>query len=214
MVNLLHKDVTHIVNKNIASRNPLKFMSNAKTITQITKDYAVDIVHARSRAPAWGCYFSCKKTKIPFITTFHGCYNFNNFIKKYYNSVMAKSDHVIAVSQFIKDHILTNYHKEESKITVINRGIDYTYFSKNAITQNRILTIAKDWNIENFKQNKSIIMVPARMAKWKGHLFLIDALKLLDRKDFICLLVGDDGKNPRYVSELRSKISSLDLGIV
>ena len=95
----------------VHSKNPIIILLNSIILFFIILFYNINIVHARSRAPAWSCLFATKLTRRKFVTTFHGTYNFKNKLKKFYNSVMVRSDLVIAGSNFIFSHINDNYAK-------------------------------------------------------------------------------------------------------
>ena len=124
---------------NVASKNPIVMFKNIYKIIKIIKDYKIDIIHTRSRAPAWSAYFAAKKMNIPFITTFHGTYGINNRIKKIYNSIMVRGDKVIAISAFIKNHIISNYNVDEDRVETIPRGIDISVFNSENVSNERLI---------------------------------------------------------------------------
>ena len=163
--------------------------------------YNIDIVHARSRAPAWSCYLATKLTFRKFVTTFHGTYNFSNKIKKFYNSIMVRSDLVIAGSNFIFSHISENYGdfflNRERKLLVIFRGINTNYFNPQKILPIKLEKFSKQNKIE---RNKFIILLPGRLTYWKGQKIFIEAIKLISEKDHpppfeAIILGGDQGRN-------------------
>jgi glycosyltransferase involved in cell wall biosynthesis len=204
---LIHNQIPHIY-LNVASKNPFLIWNNAKFITKIVKEYNVDIIHARSRAPAWSCYMVAQATGKKFITTFHGIYNISNMMKKYYNSIMTKGERVIAVSNFVKQHILDNYNIEENRIEVIHRGVDYQYFNPDLLTAQQILLHKEKYNIP---KNVPVILLPARMTEWKGHAVLIEALNIIKHLDFYCLIVGDLSKHPNFAARICNRIDELKL---
>jgi glycosyltransferase involved in cell wall biosynthesis len=112
----------------LASKNPLVIRANIDRLVALIEAENVDLVHARSRAPAWSAFYAAQRTGRPFVTTFHGTYNFTNFLKRKYNSVMARGDRVIANSEFIADHLRHNYGADDSLIRVVPRGIDFGQF--------------------------------------------------------------------------------------
>ncbi|MCC8417678.1 MAG: glycosyltransferase family 4 protein [Rickettsia endosymbiont of Bryobia graminum] len=199
--------ITHIY-MNSASKNPFTIWKNVKLLTQIIKEHNVDIIHARSRAPAWSCYMAAKATNTKFITTFHGIYNIENLFKKYYNSVMLKGEKIIAVSHFVKQHILANYQVSEDKIDVIHRGVDYHYFDPKNITEEKLQKYQKKYDIP---KDTPIILLPSRMTNWKGHHILVEALGKLKHRNFYCLMVGDLSKHPNFTTRVKSLINSLKL---
>ncbi len=204
---LLALDIIHIY-MNSDSKNPFTIWKNARLLSEIINKYQVDIVHARSRAPAWSCYIATKATNTKFLTTFHGIYNVSNYFKYLYNNVMVKGEKVIAVSDFVKQHILDNYKIPENKITVIHRGVDYHYFDPQNVTKDKLLKCKKKYNIPS---NVPIILLPSRMTSWKGHMILIEALGKLKHLDFYCLIVGDLSKHPNFTNRIKSIRNSLRL---
>lgn len=188
---------------NVATKNPISMYANIDNIAKIIQDESVDIVHARSRAPAWSSYYAAKKTGVKFMTTFHGIYNFGCGLKKYYNSIMVRGERVIAVSNFVKDHILANYDVDESKIRVIHRGVDYRYFDPNRINNDIYAKFREKYHVP---KSVPVILLPARMTRWKGQAILVKALKLIKDKDFYCIISGDLAKHPTYTCEIRDMI--------
>ena len=191
------------ITMNVASKNPFVIWRNACKISSIIRAFNVDVIHARSRAPAWSCSMAAKKTSIRLITTFHGVYNFKNAIKKYYNSVMTHGDKIIAVSNFIKKHIIDNYKIDEEKITVIYRGVNHRDFDQKALSPEIISRFRDKYNVP---VNTPVLLLPSRMTNWKGHMVLIDALEKIKHLNFYCIMAGDLGKHPAYVTRIKDKI--------
>jgi glycosyltransferase involved in cell wall biosynthesis len=166
----------------------------------------ISIVHARSRAPAWSCLLATKLTGRKFVTTFHGTYNFKNNLKKFYNSIMTRSDLIIAGSNFIFSHIKQNYSKylnNKKKLLVIFRGINVDYFdptTKFESDEKKLLTI---WNIE---KDKKIILLPGRLTSWKGQEVFIEAINLvnieLGYEAFYAVILGSDQGRDLYKKKL------------
>jgi len=201
----------------VQSKNAILILFNTIILFFIILFYNIDIVHARSRAPAWSCYFAAKLSFKKFVTTFHGTYNFNNKIKKFYNSIMVKSDLVIAGSNFIFSHINENYHehflKNKRKLLVIFRGINTNYFNPQKILPIKIEKFAKENKID---RNKFIILMPGRLTFWKGQKIFIESIKLLSEKNDIppfetIILGGDQGRNV-YKKQLEVLVSQHRLG--
>jgi len=169
--------------------------------------YNIDIVHARSRAPAWSCFFATKITFRKFVTTFHGTYNFSNSIKKFYNSIMVRSDLVIAGSNFIFGHINDCYgsffKKNKRKLLVIFRGINTNYFNPQKILPIKLDKFSKKHNIN---RNKFIILLPGRLTYWKGQKIFIEAIKLLSEKSdispFEAIILGSEQNRNIYKKQL------------
>tara|TARA_B100000965_G_scaffold402939_1_gene429992 strand:- start:2641 stop:3789 length:1149 start_codon:yes stop_codon:yes gene_type:complete len=200
LLKYVRADKVKVIRLPVNSKNPLLIFINSIIISLIVLVLNIDILHARSRAPAWSCYISCLITRKKFVTTFHGTYSFSGFIKKFYNSVMVKSKLIIAGSNFIFNHINENYQnylKSKNKLMVIFRGINLDYFSKKNISEKKIVKLISEWKInkENF-----IILLPGRLTKWKGQENLIESLNILiedyNKNKFQCIFLGSDqGRN-------------------
>jgi len=191
----------------VKSKNPILIILNSIIISLIILFYNINIVHARSRAPAWSCYFATKITFRKFVTTFHGTYNFKYKIKKFYNSVMVRSDLVIAGSNFIFSHINENYGnfflKQKRKLLVIFRGINTNYFNPQKILPIKLDKFSKENNID---RNKFIILLPGRLTYWKGQRVFVEAIKLLSEKNdipsFEAIILGSDQGRTVYRKQL------------
>ena len=191
----------------VDSKNPFIIIKNINKIVDIAKKYRINIIHARSRAPAWSAYLASKKLKIPFITTFHGTYGVENYLKKEYNKVMIKGEATIAISNFIKNHIKQEYKRNE-KIFVIPRGINERIFSPKNVTQERVINLAKKLRIEEFTNT---ILMPGRLTEWKGHKYAIEAISKLKEKNIKLIIVGDKQKKNSYKRSLLQYAKSLNL---
>lgn len=208
LVETLESNNIKHIKLNIASKNPITIWNNAKLLTNIIKEYDIDLIHARSRAPAWSCYMAAKATGKRFITTFHGIYNISGFLKRYYNSIMTEGERIIAVSNFVKDHILKNYKTDESKIRVIHRGVDYKYFDLDNINNESLIRYRSKYNIP---ADLPVILLPSRMTSWKGHMVLVEALNKIKHLDFYCLMVGDLSKHSNFTKRVQAQIKELKL---
>jgi glycosyltransferase involved in cell wall biosynthesis len=191
----------------VQSKNPLLIFFNAIIISFIIFIYNINIVHVRSRAPAWSCFFAAKLTFRKIVTTFHGTYNFNNGIKKFYNSIMVKSDLVIAGSNFIFSHINENYGKfflnNKRKLLVIFRGINTNYFNPQKISPSKLDKFSKKNNIN---RHKFVILLPGRLTSWKGQKIFIEAIKLIYEKNNNlspeAIILGSDQGRKVYKKQL------------
>ncbi|WP_050897520.1 glycosyltransferase family 4 protein [Orientia tsutsugamushi] len=188
---------------NTASKNPFVIWYNHTILSDIIKQQKVDIIHVRSRASAFSSYLAARKTKIKFITTFHGFYNFSTLIKKMYNSILVKGDIVIVVSNFVKDHIIKHYNVPEEKIRVIHRGIDLEYFNPDNISPKKLEQCKAMYNIP---KDTCVILLPAKMTKRKGHEIVIEALNAIKDCDFYCIMTGDILSNRNFTNEIKKKI--------
>lgn len=194
----------------LGSKNPLVILFNALRLAALVRAEKVDIIHARSRAPAWSAYLAHRMTGCKFMTTFHGNYSLKPIkpLKKLYNSVMVKGQKVIAVSKFIKEQITKNYEVGTGKLATIHRGVDLKEFCPEKVISLRLLAIRKKLPIPD---DKTIIVMPGRLSFLKGHKVLLDAFSLLDKDKFCCLIVGDVEKNYNYYLELASLVDKLGL---
>lgn len=211
LVHDLERGGTEHITLPVYSKNWFTIRRNAAKLAKIIMEKRVDIVHARSRAPAWAAKRACEMTGVPFMTTFHGAYNMGPFkIKKRYNKVMTDGVVTIAVSNFIKNHILSNYENVDSdKIRVIHRGADVDRFNTSQVTQGRLIALSQKWNLP---EDKPVIMLPGRLTRWKGQLLFLDALAQMKHKnDVRCLFVGSDQGRSGYRRELERKIKKLGL---
>ena len=193
----------------VHSKNPILMLLNAIIITLIIIIYNINIVHVRSRAPAWSTLSAAKRTGVPLVTTFHGNYGTNNPLKRWYNSVMARGDRVIAISNFIGDQGCSRYGVDPDKIRIIPRGIDTNLFDPAAVTAQRVIQLAERWRLPD---DVRVVMLPRRLTRWKGHAVLIDAIARLNYKSRIrCIIVGSDQGRTRYVRELEKQIARQNL---
>ena len=206
LLKYLNKKKVKLFRLPVQSKNPILIIINSIILIFIIIIYNIDIVHARSRAPAWSCYIATKLTRRKFVTTFHGTYNFNSSIKKWYNSVMVRSDLLIAGTNFIFSHIQNNYSKylnPKKRFLVIFRGINLDYFNPKRIKENDKQLLKKKWNID---ENKKIILLPGRLTSWKGQEMFIEAISKLknDTSDnhFVAVILGSDQGRKIYKKKL------------
>ena len=191
----------------VQSKNPILILFNAIAISFVILIYNINIVHVRSRAPAWSCFLAAKLTFRKIVSTFHGTYNFSIKVKKFYNSIMVRSDLVIAGSNFIFSHIAENYGdfflKNKRKLLVIFRGINTNYFNPQKILPRKLDKFYKQHKID---KNKFIILLPGRLTPWKGQKIFIEAIKLLCEKSdipsFEAILLGSDQGRNVYKKQL------------
>ena len=199
----------------VHSKNPILIFLNAIFLSFFILAKKINIVHARSRAPAWSCYLACLLTNRAFVTTFHGTYNFNNKLKKFYNSVMLRSNLTIAGSNFIFSHINENYNEylnKKKKLRVIFRGINIDYFSQKNISVLKQEKLKMEWGLE---QNKFTILMPGRLTSWKGQEKLIESLNILiedyNITNFQAILLGSDQGRKVYTKKLHSLVERYSL---
>lgn len=193
------------------SKNLIMILINIFFIFFLIKKNKINIVHARSRGPAWSCLIACKISGVKFVTTFHGTYNFNSSIKKYYNSIMVKSDVVITGSNFILDHIQSNYETTKS-VQLVRRGIDENYFDPFNVESSEKEKIRKDMG---FSEQNFLVLLPGRLTNWKGQKIFIEAANFLKMQDKLSniffIILGDSQGRSSYETELHNLISKYKL---
>lgn len=193
------------------SKNPLTMYANITRLARLIRTENVDVVHVRSRAPAWSVYFACKRTGAGYVTTFHGTYGAKGGLKRIYNSVMAKGERVIAISGFIAGHLKQLYGAAGSKIRIIHRGVDIETFDRNKVSAERVVKLSQDWRLED---GLPVVMLPGRLTRWKGQAVFIEAVAELGRDDIRCVLVGSDQGRKGYRKELERLIERNGLNSV
>ena len=206
LIKFINKKKVKLIRLPVHSKNPILMLFNSLVLMVIILFFNISIVHARSRAPAWSCLLATKITGRKFVTTFHGTYNFSNSLKKYYNSIMLKSDLIIAGSNFIFSHINDNYSNYlglKKKFLVIFRGINTEYFNPNKILQSDEKKLLSKWNIN---KDKPLILLPGRLTYWKGQEIFIEALykvsKEIPEKPFVAVILGSDQGRKVYKKRL------------
>jgi len=201
LLKFVKKEKVKVFRLPVQSKNPILILLNSFMISLIILFYNINIVHARSRAPAWSCLLATKITSRKFVTTFHGTYNYGNKLKKFYNSVMVRSHLVIAGSNFIFSHISENYENffknTKRKLLVIFRGINTSYFNPKKILPVKVDKFYKENKID---KNKFIILLPGRLTYWKGQKVFIEAIKIIKEKNinqsFEGIILGSEqGRN-------------------
>jgi len=171
------------------AKNPWAIWRNAAHLAALIRAHKVDIVHARSRAPAWSAWAACRQTGAHFVTTYHGVYGENFPFKRHYNAVMAKGERVIAVSQYVADLIKARHGIDPARLRVIHRGVDADIFDPAAVSPERTSRLAQAWNLP---EGQPVIMLPGRLTSWKGQRVLLQALARLARPELCCVLLGAD----------------------
>ncbi len=215
LIKFVRKKKVRVIKLPVHLKNPFALIFNTLALILLQILFRIDIVHARSRAPAWSCYWSTFFTRRKFVTTFHGTYNFKNKFKKFYNSVMLKSKLTIAGSNFIFNHINENYENYlnyKNKLLVIFRGINLNYYDPKSISDIKLLKLKKEWGIDD---EKFKILLPGRLTNWKGQLNFIEALNILieDYKNdkFQAIILGSDQGRNVYKKKLQSLIDRYNI---
>ncbi len=200
LIKFVDKKKVKLIRLPVQTKNPILILFNAIFLVGIILFYNITIVHARSRAPAWSCLIATKLTRRKFVTTFHGTYNFSGKLKKFYNSIMVRSDLIIAGSNFIFSHIKDNYSryfKPKKKFLVIFRGINVDYFDSSTKLESDEKNLLQKWEI---KKEKKIILMPGRLTSWKGQELFIESINLVKKElgyeaFHVVILGSDQGRN-------------------
>ena len=200
LVNRLTRNGTKHINLETNTKNPLKWSNLRKKLKNVFEDEKPDIIHVRSRVPAWTAGKVAKKMNIPLISTIHGRHLASSLLKKYYNSASVNADKIIAISDYVKNNILKNNPEKKDIIKVIHRGADIEMFNPENIPTSRIIQISEMLQLPD---EAKIIMLPARPSSWKGHEILIKSFSSINNENIICIMPGadDDG---HYVTNLRN----------
>ena len=206
LLKFIDKKKVKVIRLPVQSKNPILILLNSIIISLIILILGINIVHARSRAPAWSCLIAAKITRRKFVTTFHGTYNFKSKIKKFYNSVMVRSDLIIAGSNFIFSHIKENYSEylnDNKKLLVIFRGINTDYFDPSTTLESDEDNLFRSWQLQ---VGKKIILMPGRLTSWKGQEMFLDSLNKvninLGNSPFIAVILGSDQGRDIYKKKL------------
>lgn len=204
LVKKLHPGVTHICLP-LNTKNPYLIFSNVKKIKKIIEENNINIVHARSRAPAWSAYLATKTTGTRFITTYHGAYS-QNFFKWYYNRVMALGNPVIVASAYMEDHVKKYY--PNTRCVQIPSGIRTTFFSPELANQSKIQELKTQWNLD---KDSKIILLVGRFTRIKGHQILLQAASQSAFKDALNIVFVGDSKNLDLVNELKNQATAFSI---
>ncbi len=195
-----------------AAKSPFRLLWNAHRIANVIRRDGVDLVHARSRAPAWSALLAARRTGVPFVTTYHGAYSEKSDAKRLYNSVMARGDVVIANSHYTSDLIRMRYGTPLAKLRVIYRGVDGRLFDPINVAPERVAAVRARWGID---ANKRVVLHAARLTTWKGQKVVIEAASMLAHRrsldDTVFVLAGDAQRRGAYRSALAAQIHSAGL---
>lgn len=208
MVHALQRTGATHIELPLASKNPITLRRNATRLATVIETQGVDLVHARSRAPAWSALWAARRTGRPFVTTFHAPYALNLPFKKLYNSVMARGARVICISDFIRQHVQRTYGIDAARLRLVHRGVDLEVFDPARVSPERVIQLAQRWRLPD---GLPVILLPGRLTRWKGQVDLLRAAAKLTDQDFLLVLVGDDQGRTAYREELESLIRRLKL---
>jgi glycosyltransferase involved in cell wall biosynthesis len=201
-----------IIHLPMGTKNPARMLANAQRLRRIIERRNVDLVHARSRAPAWSAWFAASRLNKPFVTTYHGIYNQKGRIKGWYNSIMARGDLVIANSHYTAGILKQRHGTPEGRVRVIPRGVDLERFSPAAVPPERVAALRERWGVPS---EARLVVQAARLTRWKGQFVTIGAAaRILEKPDFrdvVFILAGDDQGRTAYRDELANRIAALGL---
>lgn len=183
----------------LTSKSPFTLWRNSQLLAALVRTEGVRIIHARSRAPGWSAFRAAKLTGVPFVTTYHGTYGEGIPGKRFYNSVMARGQPVIAISRFIADHVHAHHGVPPERIRIVPRGVDLRRFDPDRIAASQVASLRSSWGVEG---DGIVILLPARLARWKGQAVLLEAMRSLP--GMTAVLAGDLAGRERYAAELQS----------
>ena len=193
----------------LQSKNPFTIRANIRRLQRVIREHGVQLVHARSRAPAWSAYYAARRCKVPFVTTCHGVYEGSDGVfKKRYNAIMARGDRVIAISDFVAEYLRERYEVPPERLRVIHRGVDTAEFDPGAVSEERRQALIERWHL---KPGTKVVMLPGRVVRRKGHTLLLHAIERLRRRNFVCLMVGDLEPSSSYPGEVEGLIGAIGL---
>jgi glycosyltransferase involved in cell wall biosynthesis len=193
----------------LATKNPLRMAANITALRRVIRARGVDLVHARSRAPAWSALAAARLAGVPFVTTYHGAYNQKSLSKSFYNSVMARGDIVIANSRYTANLLMHRHGTPTERVRVVYRGVDVDRFAPRAISPERIMALRAAWGVS---PETRIVLQVARLTRWKGQDTVIGAaarvLQQTDMGDVAVVLAGDAQGRHDYERELHEMIAA------
>ena len=206
LIKEIDKNYTDHFQLPVNSKNFFIYPLIANQLKKLIFNQNINVVHVRSRAPAWILSF-IKNRNFKTISTFHNVYSGNFYFKKIYNKQLSKVDQIVAISNYVKNEISKKYNLDSNKIKVINRGVDVKYFEK-PILDSQIENIINKYQIDT---SKNIILYPARLTNWKGQIEFLDIFNKMQNDNFLLYFAGDT-KNQSYTEKLQNKIQSFNLG--
>jgi glycosyltransferase involved in cell wall biosynthesis len=200
-----------LIRMRVDSKNPRAIWANAAELARLIRERNISLIHARSRAPAWSALFAARRCHIPFVTTYHGIYRAKGPLKRWYNSVMAKGDVVIANSQWTANHVRATYAPK--RLVTIPRGIDLAHFDPAKVDADRVAALRARWHVQ---ENERLVLLPGRLSRWKGQLVLLGAVGLLQKNDRLpdgvrVVIGGDAQKRDLYREELKEAVTRHEL---
>lgn len=203
MTRELRRIGAHHVELPLASKNPIVIRRNVGRLAGLVRRNGIDVIHARSRAPAWSAVAAARRTGCHLVTSFHNVYGDGTALRRWYNSVMGRGERVIAISRFVADNAAARYGVGPERLRIVHRGVDLERFDPAHVFAERVVSLARGWRLPD---DVPVIMLPGRLTRWKGQLDLVEALAHLARRDIRCLLVGGGDGKDGYRREIESRI--------
>jgi len=197
----------------VQSKNPLTIARNAGRLAEVIRRKKVSVIHARSRAPAFSAYLAARATGIPFVATYHGVYTAQGRLKRWYNAIMTRGPLTIANSGYTRERVIAEHHIDEARVIAIDRGVDLNWFDPAQVTQHRIDSLLKHWQVDPTDTRTKFILA-GRLTRWKGQRLIVDVatrLRTLGGPEPLILFVGDPQGRFDYRAELEAAIREADL---
>lgn len=199
-----------LVRMSVASKNPFVILNNASRLARVVTEARADVLHVRSRAPAFSALIAARRTRTPLVATYHGVYNARSPIKRWYNAVMTRGDLVIANSEYTRRHIIAQHGVEPDRVIAIARGTDLERFDPASVSPERIARVLQGWGVAP-DDKRTRILLAARLTRWKGQMLLVEAarrLKAAGRTDFVVIMMGDDQGRTAYRAEIETAVQA------
>jgi glycosyltransferase involved in cell wall biosynthesis len=203
-----------LVEMPVHSKSPLTILANAMRLAMLIEREKVNLIHVRSRAPAFSALIAAHAMRIPFVATYHGVYSGGGALKRWYNAIMTRGDVVIANSEFTRAHVIAEHKIDADRVITIPRGVDLSRFDPAKVSAQRLAALRARWSVVDDEPRVKILLA-GRLTRWKGQRLLIDAAALLKaggRDEFLVLLAGDDQGRSGYRQELEAAIAAAGLG--
>ena len=194
----------------LATKNPLKIIANAGRLAKLVREGGYDLIHVRSRAPAWSVKIAAKRAGFPWIATYHGIYGTKpEWFKLWYNRVMLQGLRTVCVSDYVKNHVESTYHPPAGQLVTIHDGADTSRFYPSAVTPE---TAANYKTSLGFAADAPLIVMVGRLTRWKGQHLLLAAAAKMKHDRFGILFVGSDQGRVEYSNELKVLAAKLPAG--
>lgn len=192
------------VRMTVETTNPLTLSANIGKLGKAIREHRVELVHAQSRAAAWSASYAAKRAGIAFVTSFETAYQGSDGgLTRRWNAVMAQGARIIASSEYLADHIAQTYGVESSRLRIVRQGVDLDAFDPERMRGHRMTKLAERWHLG---VERKVVMLPGAIVRGRGHLVMLDAMRRLDRSDFLLLICGDLGPKDPYSKALEERI--------